>query len=109
MSSSPQVVVVATVQVKPGTEDEALAALAEGVAAAHGEEGCLAYALHRDRDDPTRFVIVERWASQEALDDHNRQPHLAELLGRVGPLAASAPSIIRTSPVPAGDLAKGTL
>jgi quinol monooxygenase YgiN len=109
MNASSQVVVVATLQVRPGTEEEALAALTDAVAAAQGEEGCIAYALHRDLDDPSRFIMVERWTGQAALDAHNRRPHVAELLGKVGPLAASAPSIIRTAPVPAGDPGKGAL
>jgi quinol monooxygenase YgiN len=109
MNSSSQVVVVATVQVRPGTEEEALAALTAGVAGAHTEDGCLAYALHRDLDEPTRFVVVERWTSQEALDQHSREPHLVKLLADVGPLAAAPPAILRTAAVPAGDAAKGTL
>lgn len=109
MNISAEVVVVATVQVKPGTEDEALAALTAGVTATHGEERCLAYALHRDVDDATRFVIVERWASQDALDEHAAQPHLREMLAKVGPLTAAPPTILRTTPVAAGDAGKGTL
>jgi quinol monooxygenase YgiN len=107
--SAEEVVVVATVQVRPGTEDEALAALTAGLEGAHGEDGCLAYALHRDLDEPTRFVVVERWRDQEALDSHAREPHLREMLAKVGALIAAPPSILRVAPVPAGDAAKGTL
>jgi quinol monooxygenase YgiN len=109
MSSSEKVVVIATIQVQPGTEDEALAALTACIAPTHAEDGCLGYALHQDIDDPARFVFVEQWASADALDAHGREPHLKELLSRVGPIAAAPPTILRTTAVPAGDAGKGVL
>jgi quinol monooxygenase YgiN len=109
MSPSEKVVVIATIQVKPGNEDEALAAFTESIPPTQAEEGCLGYALHRDLADPARFVFVEQWASGEALDAHGRTPHLKELFGRVGPLVSAPPSIIRTSALPIGDPGKGAL
>jgi quinol monooxygenase YgiN len=109
MTPSEQVVVVATIQIKPGSEDEALSAFAASIPPTHEEEGCLAYALHRDRDDPTRFIVVERWASAEALEAHGKTPHLRELFGTVGGLVAAPPSIVRTVAIPEGDPAKGVL
>jgi quinol monooxygenase YgiN len=109
MSSSEKVVVVATIQVKQGSEDDALAAFTASIPPTHEEDGCLGYALHRDRDDPTRFIFVEQWASAEALEAHGHQPHLKELFGKIGALLAAAPSIIRAAAVPVGDPIKGTL
>jgi quinol monooxygenase YgiN len=109
MSSSEKVVVVATIRVKPGTEDEALAAFSASIPPTHAEDGCLAYALHQDRQDPTRFVFVEQWASEDALNAHAKTPHLRELFGTVGSLVTEPPSIIRTSAIPVGDAEKGVL
>ncbi|MDX6702920.1 MAG: hypothetical protein QOF26_3146 [Baekduia sp.] len=109
MNSSSEVVVVATIAVKPGSEDAALAALTEAIGKTHAEEGCLAYALHRDLDDPSRFVVVERWSSAAALERHAQEPHLKELFAAVGPLASAPPVIVRTAAIPAGDAAKGVL
>jgi quinol monooxygenase YgiN len=109
MSSSEKVVVVATIQVKPGNEDEALAAFTASIPPTHEEDGCLGYALHRDLEDPTRFVFVEQWASAEALDAHGRTPHLKALFGAVGPLVADPPAIVRLAPSPVGDAEKGAL
>jgi quinol monooxygenase YgiN len=109
MNSSTEVVVVATIAVKPGSEDTALAALTAAIGKTHAEEGCLAYALHRDLDDPSRFVIVERWASAPALESHAQEPHLKELFATVGPLMSAPPTILRTTAIPAGDTAKGIL
>jgi quinol monooxygenase YgiN len=109
MSTPAQVVVVATIEVKAGSEDAAQAFLETAVTQTHEEEGCVTYALHRDRERPTRFVMVERWASAEALDEHAKKPHMAELFGALGGLVVAPPEIIRTEPVPLGDAAKGVL
>jgi quinol monooxygenase YgiN len=109
MSPSAQVVVVATVLVKDDAQDAALTALTTSIEATHGEAGCLGYALHRDLEDPARFVIVERWETPEALTAHATEPHLKQLFADLGPLLAEPPTILRTAPVPVGDAAKGVL
>lgn len=109
MSPTAEVVVAATVLVKPEAQDEALAAVTTAIEATHDEPGCIAYALHRDREDPARFVIIEKWASAAALKEHGETPHLKALLGTLGPLLAAPPTITYTSPVPVGDAAKGII
>jgi quinol monooxygenase YgiN len=109
MSATEKVVVVATIQVKPGSEDAALAAFSASIPPTQQEDGCLGYALHRDIDDPTRFVFVEQWASADALSAHGRQPHMKELFDVVGPLVTAPPTILRTAGVPIGDAEKGVL
>ncbi len=109
MPPSAKVVVVATVEVKAGSEEAVLALLQTAIEATHAEEGCLSYALHRDYEEPLRFVMVERWASREALDAHFTQPHLAALFAALPEHVAAPPVIVRTEPVPLGDAAKGVL
>jgi quinol monooxygenase YgiN len=109
MNPGSAVVVVATIHVKPGSEDAALEALSASIGPTHEEPGCLTYALHHDLDDPARFVVVERWESPAALEAHAQTPHLKALFARVGPLVATAPTILRTTAIPVGDPAKGVL
>ncbi|MCW3010396.1 MAG: hypothetical protein JWO90_800 [Solirubrobacterales bacterium] len=109
MSPSTQVVVVAIVEVKPGSEDAVQAALQQAIEQTHAEEGCVSYALHRDTEKPQRFVMVERWASGEALDAHMAKPYMAELFAALPEHVAAPPEIIRTEPVPLGDATKGVL
>ncbi|HWI74008.1 MAG TPA: putative quinol monooxygenase [Baekduia sp.] len=109
MSPHAEVVVAATITVKPESQDAALAALSTAIEATHAEPGCLAYALHRDRAEPTRFVIVEKWATAGDLEEHGQTPHLQQLFAELGPLLAGPPTITYTSPVPVGDGAKGAL
>lgn len=97
------IVVTALVQVRPDQVDTALSALETAITATHGEPGCITYALHRDLEDPSRLVIIEKWASAEALAEHGETPHLKQLFTDLGPLLAAPPTIIHTEPVPIGD------
>lgn len=63
------VTVVARLHPDPERMDDATAAVRAAVAGIRAEDGCLQYDPHR-ADDGT-FVIVERWASREALAAHN--------------------------------------
>ncbi|MFJ5776386.1 putative quinol monooxygenase [Streptomyces sp. NPDC093094] len=40
------------------------------------EQGCLQYDLHRVAGDPDRFVLVELWASRDALAAHDATAHM---------------------------------
>ena len=109
MSPTTAVVVVATVEVKPGSEDAVQALLATAIEQTHAEEGNVSYALHRDYEHPQRFVMVERWASREALEEHFTKPYLAQLFAALPEHVAAPPVIMRTEPVPLGDPVKGVL
>jgi quinol monooxygenase YgiN len=109
MSPAADVVVTAIIQVKPESRDEALTSITTAIQATHGEDGCVAYALHHDTSDPTRFVIIEKWATLEDLKAHGETPHLKALFGALGPVLTGAPTIIYTNPLPVGDPAKGLI
>ncbi len=102
-----QVVVVATFVAKPDRADEIEQFGREVVAPTHGEDGCVKYALHRDTSDPNTFVLVEVWRSQEDLDQHFAQPHMALVAELQDAIEDS--SVHFLEPVPYGDRAKGTL
>lgn len=82
------ITVVATIRAKQG-EEEALKTILEGqVAPSRAEEGCVAYDLHQDVDEPTRFTFIEVWADEAALTKHFGQEHLASSRERRAPLLA---------------------
>ncbi len=93
-----EVVVVATFRVKAGHEEATQRILHDVIAATHAEPGCLLYALHRSLDDPAVFVIVERWASRAALDEHFTRPHM-EGLREAFALLAEPPVVHFTEPL----------
>jgi quinol monooxygenase YgiN len=104
-----EVVVVVTMQCKPGMEQEMVATLTEGSGATHEEQGCTVYAMHQGADDPTRFSIVEVWGSRDDLERHLALPEVQELIGRIDALADGQPAFAIYDALPAGDPAKGTL
>jgi len=72
-----EIAVVAISVAKPGYEEQLRQALEGIVGPTRKEAGVLQYDLHRDVQEPRRFVFVERWESQEALAAHARSTHIA--------------------------------
>lgn len=53
---------------------------ARGIAAAiRAEDGNLKYCYFQPLDDPETILLIDSWASQEALDVHHASPMMAEL------------------------------
>lgn len=105
--------VVGVVHVRPaeGKVDEVVAAFAACIDQTHQEEGCLAYALHRDATDPAHLVLVERWRSQADLDAHMTRPYVADLFAVAGTpgMLAAPPELAFLEPMGLGDPQKGSL
>lgn len=79
------VIVMGTFQVEPAQREQFLAARGEAMRRSRAEEGCLEYTFAADPLDPARVVLLERWASQEALDAHLAAPR--------PPSTSSGPSV----------------
>jgi quinol monooxygenase YgiN len=77
---------VVTIKAKAGKEKELEAAFAPCIAATKKEAGCLAYEFNRDADDPTTYVMYEKFKSVAALDDHLKQEHTMKLLKALEPM-----------------------
>jgi quinol monooxygenase YgiN len=60
-------VVVVSLHVKPGREEEWLRLLAPVLDAMRQEPTFVNAVLHRDPDDPTRFMLYETWAGWDDL------------------------------------------
>jgi quinol monooxygenase YgiN len=69
-----------TVKAKAGKEHELETTFAPCIAATKKEAGCMAYELNRDPDDPTTYVLFEKWKSVPALDAHLKEEHTTKLL-----------------------------
>ncbi|MCW2898834.1 MAG: putative monooxygenase [Streptosporangiaceae bacterium] len=71
------VVVVATIHPTAEGREAVIDAFRHAVARVHAEDvGCELYALH---ENERRLVMVEKWSSPEALDEHSRSAAVAEL------------------------------
>lgn len=81
-----EVRLVARYVVSAGQEDEVLALLRQLGDAVRTEPGNVEFEIFRHAGDPRRVLLLERYASREALDAHRETPHFAELvLGRIVP------------------------
>lgn len=90
--------VLAIITAKPGMRERILQAFRANVAAVRAEDGCLGYEAAVDID-PTgpgfaqfgadTFVVVEQWASIEALRAHAVAPHMKAYAASVKDLTAS--------------------
>jgi quinol monooxygenase YgiN len=79
----------------------------KAIADVHAHDGgCLLYALHEGED---RLVMVEKWASAEALAEHSRGSALAELNQALSGRLEGALDVQILQPHPDGTPAQGTL
>ena len=75
--------VLAILTALPGKRAEVLQAFQANVPAVHAEDGCIEYTAVVDTEgaDPAfgadTFVVVEKWASMEALKAHAASAHMA--------------------------------
>ena len=86
---------VATLVARTGREAELQSALTAILAPVRREPGCLRYDLHRDRDDETRFVVLETWADASALEAHGRAAPFVGLASRFDELLQAPPELRR--------------
>ena len=77
-------IVAGDVEIDPANRAAAIEAARVVMTATRQEEGCLEYTIAADVENPARFVIVEKWASPEALEAHFETPHMAEFQTAMG-------------------------
>ena len=87
------VIVLASVRLKPGQVDDALALSRQHVARSRAEPGCLSHDVHRDSEDAQRIVFVERWADRAALAAHFQVPASRHFVKALTALASAPPQL----------------
>ncbi len=84
--------VVAVITARPGMRGKILEAFNANVPNVRAEAGCIEYGAAVDLDPalrfqtaigPDTFMVVEKWASAEALEAHAAAPHMAAYAARV--------------------------
>lgn len=97
-----ELTVIARAKARAGREADVEKELRRAVGPTHKEAGCLRYAIHRGIDDPQTFVVVERWTSREALDEHLKTAHIQKLFSAMGDLLAAPAEILTYQLLPEG-------
>lgn len=72
-------VVIARWTAKDGEEGAVAAALAALIGPSRAEPGNLTYRVHRDAEDPRRFVIYERYVDEAAYAAHADSEHFRRI------------------------------
>ena len=102
------IIVVATAFPAPEHRAEVIAAFEAAEETVHaGEDGCLLYALHEGPDG--RLVMIEKYASDEAVAEHRSGAGLAALIKALDGTLAAPMEVQVLAPHPAGSAAKGAL
>jgi len=94
-------VVIAQYRARVGEARRVAEALAEMVAPTRAEPGNLEYQVFRDPNDPSLFVLFERYADADAFDAHRATPHFGTWLA--GVVLPALDDRIRLDLVPLGD------
>ena len=88
--------VVAIITAKPGKRDDILKNFKANVPAVHAEKGCIEYGATIDNDGgpfakfgPDTFVVIEKWASLDALKAHAASPHMVAYGAKTRPMIAT--------------------
>jgi len=90
--------VVAVLTAKPGMRAALLEAFNANVPAVKAEQGCIEYGAAVDLEDGPKFqtkygpdtmLVLEKWASMDALKAHAAAPHMAAYAAKTKDLLAS--------------------
>lgn len=83
------------VHVNPDTVDAFIEATKANAAASRQEPGIARFDVVQQLDDPTRFVLVEAYRSEQAALDHKETAHYATWRDTVAPMMAEPRSALK--------------
>lgn len=90
--------VLATIHAKLGMRDKVLAIFHENISYVRAEKGCIEYGAVIDAEDAPDFqrrlgsdtmLVIERWESMTALNQHANSPHVTRYRSAIKPFVAS--------------------
>ncbi len=94
-TSNTAVNVVASLQTTP-EQAAALGDVLAGLArTSRAQAGNRRFEVHQQADDAGRWITIEQWDSAAAADAHMTSAYVGEALGKLGPLLAGPPAIVR--------------
>jgi len=86
-------IVVAKLKARSGEESKMADSLQDMVSKVEKEEGTLIYTLHQAQNDPTQFLLYEKYTDAQAFKAHSSTPYFKELFGLLKPLMDGTPEI----------------
>jgi quinol monooxygenase YgiN len=80
------IVVTGRVHVQAERRERFLEVATEMCRRSREEQGCGGYRVYADLEQPDRYVFVEEWADDDALQRHFTQPHTGAFMAGLAPL-----------------------
>ncbi|WP_414839121.1 putative quinol monooxygenase [Carnobacterium sp. TMP28] len=84
-------IINATFFIKEDKRNEFLAAVTPLIEATLLEEGCMGYHLYESFEESNRFIMIENWKDQAAINTHNKNPLLLDLFNKVPAYSSKKP------------------
>jgi (4S)-4-hydroxy-5-phosphonooxypentane-2,3-dione isomerase len=88
-------------KVKPGNESLFLMASRLNQAGARQESGNLLFDIYRSRNNPSHFLFIEAYDSEESVNKHRETPHFLKWLETASPLLVEPRQRVPGNDVPA--------
>ena len=85
---------------RPGLGHRQVEAFARLAPVVRAEDGCIQYDLHAVEREPDRFLLLEQWESEAALDAHDATAHMAAQDATNGEFRADPATVLRLSAEP---------
>lgn len=82
------IVVTGRVRIAADDRESFIAIATEMCGRSREEDACRGYRVYADLEQDDRYVFVEEWADDDALQRHFAQPHTAAFMGGLIPLLA---------------------
>ncbi|WP_316821334.1 putative quinol monooxygenase [Pedobacter gandavensis] len=82
-----------------GNAEAMKALLLELLTESRKEKACIQYDLHQDQENRNIFIFHEIWESQEGLDLHNAQAHIARFVADSAAIIDGPASLHKTEKV----------
>jgi quinol monooxygenase YgiN len=82
------IVVTGRVRIAPENRRQFVAVATEMCEHSREDDGCHGYRLYGDLEQDDRYIIVEEWADDGALQSHFRRPHTAKFMQALVPMLA---------------------
>jgi quinol monooxygenase YgiN len=88
-----KMVIIAKLSVKPEKTKDFIVAAKEIIDKSNQESGCLSYQLYQDPYDHSKFVFVEEYKNQAAVDSHFTTEHFKAFGPKIGDMVTGPAEI----------------
>ncbi len=88
------IVVTGRVQIPAEHRDRFLEIATTMCRASRADDGCVGYRVYEDAEQPGRYVFIEEWRDDDALQAHFRQAHTGAFMGELPGLLGEPPDAL---------------